>query len=215
MKSLDSGRYWLLDLVHELKFPVRILVQNELTLVVNRSTSHGLNHSKLVDTLYLLLQEEMLIAEIYESPDGFPVKIIPTRQDIEDALAGKLQIYYGLTSLGGEQWEIFSKPNWNLYISGSMGQEEVSFSGSDRQIIEQYLPSLRYSSQQEVISSSEVWESLIPWQATYWKTLPSGWQVTCKTRETDEYLGKIMPPEYREWLDQMYNWYTNPFISNN
>jgi hypothetical protein len=190
-------------------------VQNELTLVVNRSTSHGLNHSKLVDTLYLLLQEEMLIAEIYESPDGFPVKIIPTRQDIEDALAGKLQIYYGLTSLGGEQWEIFSKPNWNLYISGSMGQEEVSFSGSDRQIIEQYLPSLRYSSQQEVISSSEVWESLIPWQATYWKTLPSGWQVTCKTRETDEYLGKIMPPEYREWLDQMYNWYTNPFISNN
>jgi hypothetical protein len=218
MKFLDKAnraKFWLLDLVCKGAFPIHILVNNELELVVNRSVGHGLSSTELVDILWMLFEEKLLIAQIYEDPDDYPVEITPTQKDIENALAGKLDLHYGLTSLGGEQWESFFEPNWNWYVSGWLRREEVSFSGSDRQIVEQYLPSLRYSSQQEVIVGSEVWESLIPWQATYWKTLPSGWQVTCKTRETDEYLGKIMPPEYREWLDQIYNWYTNPFTSNN
>jgi hypothetical protein len=58
----------------------------------------------------------------------------------------------------------------------------------------------------------EEWQLLVPWQATYWKTLSSGWQLKCKTKKTEEYLGVEMPLEYREWLDKIENWYTNSFI---
>jgi hypothetical protein len=214
MKFLDKAnraKLWLLDLVCEGAFPIHVLVHRELELVVNRSAGHRLSSIELIDILCMLFEEEMLIAKLYRDPDDFPVEIIPTQQDIENALEGKLDLHYALTLLGGEQWENFFEPNWNLYISGWLEREEVSFSGSDRQIVEKYLPSLRYSSQQEIVSGSEVWEQLVPWQATYWKTLPSGWQVTCQTRETNEYLGEIMPPEDQKWMDKIYNWYINPF----
>jgi hypothetical protein len=211
MTSLDSGKYWLLELVCEMKFPLRILVHNELEMVVNKTTGHGFNFSELINNLHQLFVEEILIAEIYKTSDDLSVKITPTRNEIENALEGKLKIYYGLTSLGGEQWEKLAKPNWNLYISGSLGQQEISFSGVDRQIIERYLPSLRYTWQAEIVSSSEEWKLLVPWQATYWKILPSGWQLKCKIKETNEYLGKSIPLEDRQWLDKIDNWYTNPF----
>ncbi|MEE3720057.1 hypothetical protein V2H45_25290 [Tumidithrix elongata RA019] len=215
LDRVDSAKFWLLDLVYKGIFPIHILVDDQLELVVNKSTGHGLDRTELVDALLMLFEEEMLIAQLYKNPDDFPMRITPTQQDIENALAGKLDLHYGLTSLGGEQWEKLSKPNWNLYISGRLEREEVSFSGSDRQIVEQYLPSLRYSSQQEIVSGSEIWEHLVPWQATYWKTLPSGWQVTCQTRETNEYLGNPMPSEYQEWFNKIQNWYVNPFHEAN
>jgi hypothetical protein len=211
MEFLDRAKYWILDLVHKGFFPIHILVHDELELVVNRAIGHGLNHKKLIDTLSFLFEKGLLIADLFEKSSNHSREITPTQQDIEDALAGKLNIHYGLSSLGGEKWEERFKPNWNLYIDDCYPKGSIVLGASDRRILEKYLDLLPYSSQTKVIFGSERWEPLIPWEVTSWKTLPSGWQVTCKTKNTNEYLGKIMPSEYREWLDKIDNWYTNPF----
>jgi hypothetical protein len=215
LDRISRAKYWLFDLVCVGTFPIHILIIDDLTLVVNKQTEHGLTYEELVDTLYSLFEEGMLIADLFHDSSNFPIEINPTRQDIENALARKMKIQYGLTPLGGKQWENFYKPNWNLYIYCCCHRDSIVLKACHRHILEKYLNLLPYSSQKEVVSGSEVWEPLVPWQATYWKTLPSGWQVACKTRETDEYLGQIVPTEYQEWLDQIYNWYTNPFVSNN
>jgi hypothetical protein len=211
MELFDRSKYWLLDLVSMGSFPIRILVHEELKLVVNKSTSHGLSSMELTDSLYLLFQEGMLTADLRTNDSYIAVNINPTRQDITNALEGRLDIHYDLTLLGGEYWEKFSKPQWNYYVSCSEAEGNAIIAASTRQRIEQYILLMPYFSYEKVIPSSERWEPLIPWEVTSWKTLPSGWQVTCKTKNTNEYLGKIMPSEYREWLDKIDNWYTNPF----
>jgi hypothetical protein len=215
MKLLDSAKYWLLDLVCIGIFPIDILVEEDLTIIVNKVTSHGLDRAEIVDILSSLFQEGMLIAELFEEFRNPPVEITPSRQQIEDALAKKIYIQYGLSSLGGEQWEKLSKPNWNSYIYCCEPKDVVILEASDRITIEQYLNLLPYSSKEEVISGSEKWESLVPWQATYWKILPSGWRLTCKVRKVNKYLDKGKESEYQEWLDKIYNWYTNPFHETN
>lgn len=210
MELFERSKYWLLDLVSTGSFPLRILVHEKLKLIVNKSTSHGLNFRELTDCLYLLFQEGMLTAYLWANDSNIAVDITPRQQDIIDALEGKLDIHYDLTSLGGEYWEKFSQPQWNYYISCLDGDGNATIAASTRRMLEQYLLLMPYFVGEKVIPNSEKWEIFTPWEVTSWKTLPRGWQVNCKVRGTHEYLGKIMPPEYQEWLDKINNWYTNP-----
>jgi hypothetical protein len=212
MRFLDRAKFWLLDLVAVGHFPIRILIHNELTIVVNRATGHGLDHTELVKTLLSLFAEEMLVAKLWKkSSNGeYSQEIIPTNQNIEDALAGKLDIHYGLSPKGGEEWEKLAKPNWNWFINGYHPRGSLDLAGIDRRTLEKYLELKPYFADEEVVSGTEIWESLVPWHATSWKTLPSGWQVTCKVRSTDKHLGENIPLEYEEWLGKIQNWYINP-----
>jgi hypothetical protein len=214
IESIDKSRCWLLDLVCENKFPLSILREDKLAMIVNRSTEHGLSNTELVNTVELLFEEGMLVANLYDNPKDFAVTIHPKRRDIEDAIAGKLEIHYGLTALGGKYWETVYKPNWKFFVTGWSHDDIASFSGSDRDIVEQYLLLLPYRSQQRVVLGSASWEPQTPYPATYWKALPSGWRVTFKVGESDIGLGIEMPPEYQELNDLINSWYTNPFESN-
>jgi hypothetical protein len=211
MEPIDKSKYWLLDLVWGNKFPLSILTCDNLTHVVNRSVSHGLNSAELVNIIELLFEEGMLVADLYENPNDFAVAIHPSKQDIEDAIVGKLEIHYGLSAQGGEYWETVCKPNWKFFITGWTHDDIASFSGSDRSVVEQYLLILPYRVQQQVVHGSDSWEHQTPYPATYWKALPSGWRVTFKVGDSDMALDIEMPPNYQEMSNQIDNWYTNPF----
>jgi hypothetical protein len=210
---MNQAKYWLLELVCESKFPLSILVKDELDMIVNKTTTHGLSYTELVDSLELLFAEGLLIADLCKNPNDFGVPIEPSRQDIEDAIARKIEIHYGLTALGGEYWETIYQPNWKYFITGWSSYDGMaSFSGSERDVVEQYVLALTYTTHQQMIDGSAVWEPQKPYPATYWKALPSGWQVTFKFRTSDLDLGVEIPLEYREINTLIDNWYTDPFI---
>jgi hypothetical protein len=57
-----------------------------------------------------------------------------------------------------------------------------------------------------VTPGNELWKTLIPWQATYWKTLPRGYRVRVPwPRESPDKAPDWAA--YNEWI----HWYTNPF----
>jgi hypothetical protein len=219
---MEQSRYWLLDLVCTSTFPLSILIQDELAMIVNKSEGHGLNRAELVSTLQQLFEEGILKAYSYENSGILPMAANLKIEDIEDAISGNLNIYYGLTSFGGEQWEKLSKPNWDFYVTGwnpdwnfvassQEYQEEVFFYGSNRQVLERYLLLLQYKLNIDILSDSKIWEAQIPFLVRYWKTLPSGWRINCRIKKTDRYLGIEMPSEYIRLKDRVENWYTNPF----
>ena len=67
-----------------------------------------------------------------------------------------------------------------------------------------------------IIPNTVVWETLTPWQATYWKTLPVGYQVRYQYRilESDEMQKQSQElleqeSEAKKYYFRICNWYTD------
>jgi hypothetical protein len=212
MQSLTKDEYWLLDLVVNGSFPLYRLTDSDLELIANRD-GHDLSHSELLEILYKLFQEDSLICVGY-AYDETITETTPTYQEIDAALQGKDYIQYRLTIKGGQQWEILSKPNWDWCIGGGYyySENQVISEATSYKVAEQYLQMYPYWDSFEVIPDSIEVEILRPWQATYWKTLPEGYRISGKTRDIQEIRSqRDMLSEEREFMDKVYNWYTNPF----
>jgi hypothetical protein len=211
MKSLDRDEYWLLDLVHGSSFPLYLLTDSNLELIANRD-SHGLSHAKLLDTLYRLFQDGSLVGIRYPNSENY-IEANLTYHEIDDALQAKNDIQYQLTVEGGQQWEVLSKPNWDWCIGGGCySEDQVISEATSRKVAEQYLQMNSYWDSIEVIPESIECELLRPWQATYWKTLSEGYKISCKIRKIQEIRSQQdMSPEEQEFMNHVWNWYTNPF----
>jgi len=110
-----------------------------------------------------------------------------------------------MTSRGGARWEAVAKPDWSRFLDESAGldPDEVEVSGPDRDRVASHL---RQHTLFAVVPDSERWETLIPWQATYWKTIPRGYRVTAPWQQEAE----TKAPDwdgYERWI----HWYNNPF----
>lgn len=212
MKSFDAAKYWLLDLVHDLPFPLYRLTHPELEIIANRK-GHGLSHSDLLDTLHSLFQEG-LIVNIRHPNDEVIIEFVPTYSEIDLALKGNNKSQYRLTNKGGGRWEVLSKPNWSLFLvdSFNLRTDEIIVEASSLQIAEQYMKLTPYWYQHDLLSESKKNEVLRPWQATYWKELPEGHRISVQTVERACIrLEQDMPPDDREFLNAVRNWYKNPF----
>lgn len=205
--AMDKNEYWLLDSVVEKWDSLKSLVSDDIEGAFNKR-SHGLNRDELVSVLDHLFQRGDLLARRREKSvsKGF---FIPTRREIEEALDGRLNCFYGLTSQGGARWEEVSQPQWERYISSSVYAEpqEGETIGSDRALVEQYELLSRYDSEVSVIPGSEQWDVLRPWQATYWKELPLGHRLRFKY-EWVERRPERPNPEIEKWFKEIHNWYT-------
>ena len=103
--------------------------------------------------------------------------------------------FFGLTELGGKTWEQFASPNWARFIDSEGdvdGQTELTCTDED------WLSSyLRAFEQQLKIDPDSVSTSVVrPWQATYWKELPSAHRVTL--RAEDDLPGQLPSLEWYE-----------------
>lgn len=214
---MDKAKYWFLNLVVDLYWPLGLMESENLEIHVN-GPGHGLNHSDLVATLYQMFQEGSLVA-LRESREEPREEFTPTRQEIERALEGKDDVYFGVTAFGGARWELESQPNWNRYIytSISIDPNEGELICADRSLAEAFLSTQPWWPE---VEGSKSWEVLTPWQATYWKNLPEGHRVTFlheEYSEADESRSWEKPEDYLEKMERqkkccdMQKWYRNPY----
>jgi hypothetical protein len=205
---MDKREYWFLDSVIEARCPLVWLVSNDLEETLNKR-HHGLKRHELVSVLNRLFQRGDLLAKRKEGSisNGF---FVPAQIEIEEALDGRLNCFYGLTSQGGARWEEVSQPHWERYISDWVYAEpqEGEIIGSDRDLVEQYDSLSQYDSDISVVPGSKHWDVLRPWQATYWKELPVGHRLRFKYEWLERTPESKTDPKISEWFKKIHNWYT-------
>jgi hypothetical protein len=211
MKTLNKSEYWLLDLVHRGSFPLHLLTHPELEIIANRD-GHELSQSELLDTLSRLFQEGHLIGIRYPDDETW-MDFIPTYKEVDLALRSLDKMQYQLTSKGGEEWETLSNPNWDWFIDDASANKEIIIQAKFRQVAEQYLQILPYF-EGEVIYDSIKCQVLRPWQVTYWKILPEGYQIYARIKDSQIKLQQDMSIKEQEFMDRIENWRTDPFKSD-
>lgn len=177
---MEKAAYWFLDAVVEYKLPIRTLARPNLAEVLNRP-SHGLDSQSLCALLLQLVQQDYLVIYQYRPREDKEIPFMPSRRDLEqelNLLENNRQNYliYGLSPVGGAQWETLSSTRWDRYITASYGVDpyEAEMIAQDRQLVQRYFELQHYisSSAEAVVPESLQWDTLRPWEATYWKTLP-------------------------------------------
>jgi hypothetical protein len=209
---MTKEEYWLLDSVVYTEYPIEFLLDRNIELVFNRA-GHGLTPGQLADVLYHLFHRGDMRAKNMARREPHVV-LPPTLSEIRSALAGKLYLSYGLTPRGGARWEAYSSPDWNRYIDAGYRSESGGGAGEisagDRHLIEHNLELIAHVHKISVLSNSERWDIITPWQATYWKTLPNAHRV--RFRYTDNEAATLTYDEAKlaEW-ERLSQWYT-PYI---
>jgi hypothetical protein len=203
---MDEAEFWLLDVVVMGRVRLGWLLLEDLDEALNRP-GHGLDPDALLDLLDRLFRGGIIdAAGPRRSGDRADSNRSLHRPGIEAALNGFAPgTSYGMTSRGGARWEAVTKPDWSRFLDESAGTDpdEVEVAGTDRDRVASHL---RRHTLFAVEPGTERWEELIPWRATYWKTMPRGYRVTAAwQREAPD-----KPPDwdaYNRWI----RWYTNPF----
>lgn len=200
------------------------VICNEETLRSVAYSKH-LSHTETALAAASLFQRGDIKATVFADEDDTEgtSNVVFTMAGIQDHLDGRLRASYYLTPQGGARWEAMAHPNWNkFFIVNFLGQfpYEEGFFGTQQEIIEQLLALERFLFLYEHIPGTEKWNVLEPWQATYWKTLPQGYHVSCEFQHNDsclDYQKKGASPELVEeydralqWYENMKKWYTDP-----
>ncbi|MEG4322318.1 MULTISPECIES: hypothetical protein [unclassified Microcoleus] len=218
---MNKFEYWFLDTAVTEVVGFSWIVPDDRygDLAINRAPLN-LTVAEITDLLHCLFQTGDLLATTPSDFDeyGFNRGFIPSKSEIESAIHQRINLFYFLTSQGGEKWECVSHPNWNLYMTGCDG-----FLGcADRKLLEAYLALYHLidhgNTRAYIIPGTESWKILTPWQATYWKTLPIGYEVRYESRsvEFDESAKrdpKLIEREKKanNWYSSTRIWYTNYF----
>jgi len=150
----------------------------------------------------------------------------PTVENIEAALFRQGEfghprptVYYGLTAQGGAKWEAAARPDWNRFIYGGYSDSEAELISMNRQWVERYFMLIQPGGFDTLfaVPGTEVWDTLEPWQALYWKTLPIGHRVRFTYTSGGEYPSPILDRakfeaaiRRREESAKMKTWYTRP-----
>lgn len=186
----------ILEYAFDAFIPLQWLVYpSELTETLNKPF-HNLSRDNLASTLHTLFLARYIIAQriqddniIYFSPDIQYIELALNHPFTSKTTA---TIAYGLTPQGGDAWEKEVQPDWNKYIyqyfeglaNNALGRGEII--STDQATTAFHLTQLKASGVpiSGIISASEQWDTLHPWQATYWKALPTGYRVTFSYTDT-------------------------------
>jgi hypothetical protein len=216
---MNKLEYWFLDTAIENVIGFSWIVPDERNCLAINCAPLDLNIPEIADVLETLFQKGDLLAIVYED-FNFYRGFIPSREQIEAGLEQRLGVNnlgYFLTHQGGKRWESISKPDWSKYFTGATGQQEGYLMSASKTLLEKYLEIKSLVSEQFCISGTEVWETLIPWQVTYWKSLPVGYKVHYQYRENEILIPSELDESYEEyqqaneWLSSARKWYTNYF----
>ncbi|WP_147445370.1 hypothetical protein [Corallococcus aberystwythensis] len=205
---VDRRSFWFLDAVVESRENLAVLGSLDIEVITNRRT-HGLEARELAPMLASLC-EAGLIEVTREDSDG-RARSLP---EIESAFAmsqckpGHYSgFWYGLTSEGGAAWESMTRADWSRYSKGWSDGEEHCLEAGGHELAEEEFA--RWSSQPSrvLVPGSAVWKVMQPWSATYWKTVPLGFQVRywAKRGKWDgvaEWIWERRHPVQRPWYEQ-------------
>lgn len=217
---MNKTEYWFLDAAIELKVPLYWLSASNVDEMLNRP-HHNLSAQALLEVLEQMFDRGELFLEYTNRYKQSYRTQAPSRRAIESALfmttdewmGRPEQVMYGVTGRGGATWETLSQPQWDrFYVEGyGINPYEGEITASERGLVEQLLRRAPYDSMVKAIVPESIrWSVLHPWEATYWKQVPIGYQVefTYLTRSGDEEMP--LPPKWvRRWYQLRHRWYTH------
>lgn len=222
--SFTRAEYWLLEAAVEECLPIAGLSDGQAAGQVNK-TDHGVTQAEMIEALDRLFTDGLIIGEQYQSfwsPCRRKYQL--TRAEIETELKrpsystdgvsdgyGPLSVYYWLTAQGGAAWEAFARPDWDHFMDGfgSCAEEEdgskcVQATCPSKFLLERYLAGAHWLGF-EIDPDAAVWDTIRPWEATYWKELPLAHHVQCPIIRYTESVWRNMPHEYQR-LNRWYRW---------
>jgi hypothetical protein len=214
--SIPFGEAWLLEVAVRAHIPLNFLAEDEEKIYLQFAhPGHHLNREQLVETLEGLLHRGEIIVRERER-EGF----IPTRSQLEEAViplgftewkerceSGRV-LYYGLTPAGAERWEQAAAPNWDRFFRDSYPKDkECEIVAGSWERLQELLVNADFLWAMEPIRDSIVEETIAPWEATCWKTLPPGYMARFRYKLT----GRSYPatPEHRAKMTALRCWATS------
>lgn len=205
--SFTRGEYWLLEAAVQYRLPIAVVASDDADVYLNKRAGHGLTRPELCETFMNLVGRRLIEAKELDGPC-----FIPGAREVAALIEGKGKtgrgLWYGLTAEGGRQWEVFARPDWDHYIGvtgenmTSDGWEDIEYVSGDIDRLRRYY-FLAGKAMKNVDESSARWDTVQPWQATYWKTLALGHRV--RFRGTSEF--RLFPPDLRSLMFNMNRWY--------
>ena len=180
--SVTEFEFFLLDAVSKHTLHLSIFDSYHLGEALNRHVPY-FTRRDLIETLGALFQQGDLWARV-----GKAKAFVPTRDEIEAALADGLQMVYGLTAQGGARWESLCRFDWSRFVSWSSTSHSSELIAPTRELAE----FLFHARQRDPVIRPPVrWDIIRPWEATYWKTLPAGHRVRYRIRRQRK--GETLP----------------------
>jgi hypothetical protein len=181
--ALELLDLWLLEVVMELPTPLHMLAEPNPHVGLNMPDDPRLSREELCERLSFLADRGLI--RISESPDGMEELYSP--EEISraiDARRPRSFFSYALTPEGGALWERHAQPDWSRYVNA--GEDPTPHDAPDAWVIE--AASLEAAEAEfrfhetlgdgnQPVPESKQGEALVPWQVTYWKTLPAGYRL--------------------------------------
>jgi hypothetical protein len=177
--SVEPLDLWVLETVMELPTALRMLAGPDPHVALNMPDDPRFSREELCARLSFLARRGLI--RVYESPDG--LEELSSPEDISRAIDNSRPhsySVYALTPEGGAVWERHARPDWSRYVNA--GQDEAP----DAWVIEaasleaaeaEFRHHETCGDENQPVPESRQGEALVPWQATYWKTLPAGYRL--------------------------------------
>ena len=179
---IDRADYAILYAVTEEQWPAWLLVEERTMAGINRHWP-GLQRRELTEHFFRLWKEGLIECAEGEDEPAIAPDYERARQQFElyegsDRPRYGTSITFRVTQVGGDLWAHYASVDWSKFFSSSCGSgpNEWTFNAFDRAALELALriPDIGPPS----VKGTERWETLRPWQATYWKVLPVGHRVS-------------------------------------
>lgn len=207
---LTRGEYWLMEIMAEYMIPAGFLGRDDLDMVLNKPLP-GLSQDELLATI-LELSRQGLVS--YTTRHDEMERQFSSTDQIRDAVSeesrrGRGKTLLCLTSKGACVWEAFAAPRWDDFIDEyscfdeSLGQYVTELICTNLELLQRYLKSA-YPSLSQIDPSRVWWDTLEPWEATYWKILPKAHRV----RFVEPHDGMEEPPPSSDFISppRWYRW---------
>lgn len=213
---LSRAEYWILETVAEAQVPLHWLGSESNFIQVLNKAGHGLDRAGIAAALEQMFEAGWLYVLAQSGREFAPTRSQIERQLAAHDLAHDDWVHYGLTALGGAAWEAFACPRWERFVDETFydpdhdPQDRAVMIGADRMLVYHRFEWMcnvgfhPYCGLRPLAKSAQ-WETLRPWQATYWKELPWGYRLEY------EFVPHPHEPEPRniafEFLSHFPRWY--------
>jgi hypothetical protein len=179
---LTRGEYWLLETAVQYRIPSCCLGRSPKGVEEQfNKPGHGMDRALLIESLARLRDDGLIDFARCEDVEK---RIWLSNEGIADALSERRPqpaaqyTIYGLTGVGGACWEAFARPNWEQFVHEEFDDEAKD--GVLTCMSETHLNRhLRDMNAAYVLLDNLVnIEPIGEWQATYWRSLLSGYRAT-------------------------------------
>ncbi len=202
--------FWLLDSVVLFSYPMSWMVGPNIAEVLN-CEGHRASDDEVADSFARLFAQGLIEAELPCANWGNGERVrLKSRAEVLDALAQRSNrpmecTSYDLTSDGGRAWESIARPDWGRFVEEEREDDAIMFRAASEEQADKYLA---YQRDCWIQTHGAVERTrLRPWDATYWKELPEGFEVRVRaTNRTDI----VANPHRSEFFSYGPWWYTRP-----